>query len=55
MSEGPYAALAAPSLDDFAQLAEQAFSTLPDAFRGLAGDVVFRIQDFADADPALGA
>ena len=50
MSEGPYATLAAPSLDDFAQLAEHAFAALPDAFRGLAGDVVFRIQDFADAD-----
>ena len=42
--------LVAPSLDDFATLAEQAFAALPEGFRRLAGDVVFRVQDFADAD-----
>lgn len=42
--------LIAPSLDDFAALAEQAYAALPEAFRRLAGDVVFRVQDFADAD-----
>ena len=40
----------APSLDDFASLAEAAFARLPDAFRGLAGEVVFRVQDFADEE-----
>ena len=40
----------APSLDDFAALAEAAFARLPDAFRGMAGDVVFRVQDFADEE-----
>ena len=46
----------APSLDDFAALAETAFARLPDAFRGLAGEVVFRVQDFADEETldALG-
>ncbi|MDX2274456.1 MAG: metallopeptidase family protein [Hyphomonadaceae bacterium] len=39
-----------PSLDDFEQLAAAAWSSLPQSFRALAGDVVFRIQDFADAD-----
>lgn len=37
---------AAPTLDDFAVLAEAAFAALPPAFRQLAGDVVFRIDDF---------
>ena len=38
----------APSLDDFARLAERAFADLPDAFRAAAGEVVIRIDDFAD-------
>ena len=37
----------APSLDDFAVLAEAAFAALPPAIRQAAGDVVFRIDDFA--------
>jgi predicted Zn-dependent protease with MMP-like domain len=39
---------AAPSLDDFARLAEAAFAGLPELFRRAAGDVVIRIDDFAD-------
>ncbi|MBX9616926.1 MAG: metallopeptidase family protein [Caulobacteraceae bacterium] len=38
----------APSLDDFARLARAAFDALPDPFRVAAGDVVIRIDDFAD-------
>jgi predicted Zn-dependent protease with MMP-like domain len=38
----------APSLDDFVTLARDAWASLPSAFRVLAGDVVFRIEDFAD-------
>ena len=38
----------APSLDDFARLARDAFDALPDDFRRAAGEVVFRIDDFAD-------
>ena len=38
----------APSLDDFARLARAAFDDLPDPFRTLAGDVVIRVDDFAD-------
>jgi predicted Zn-dependent protease with MMP-like domain len=41
---------AAPSLDDFARLAEAAFAGLPEAFRAFAGDVEFRILDFADQE-----
>ena len=37
----------APSLDDMARLAETAFQALPEGFRKLAGDVIFRIDEFA--------
>ncbi len=37
----------APSLDDFARLADQAVQGLPTAFRELAVDVIFRVEDFA--------
>jgi predicted Zn-dependent protease with MMP-like domain len=36
----------APSLDDIAAIAEAAFQTFPQAFRKLAGEVVFRVDDF---------
>lgn len=38
----------APSLDDFAALARTAFDDLPEPFRGLAGEAVIRVDDFAD-------
>ena len=38
--------VAAPSLDDIAALAEAAFAALPATFRRLAGEVVFRVDDF---------
>ena len=40
----------APSLDDFARLADQAVQSLPTAFRELAVDVIFRVEDFAAED-----
>ena len=40
----------APSLDDFADIARGAFDALPDTFRGMAGEAVIRIADFAEAD-----
>jgi predicted Zn-dependent protease with MMP-like domain len=42
--------LIAPSLDDFAALAEKAWHGLPTPFRAMAGDCVFRIEDFADEE-----
>ncbi len=36
----------APSLDDLAALAEAAFKALPEGFRTLAGDIVFRVDEF---------
>ena len=38
---------AAPSLDDFAALADEALAALPQPFKGLAGDVRMTVQDFA--------
>src|SRR5665213_1047987 len=40
----------APSLDNMAALAEAAFQALPENFRQLAGDVVFRVDDFPPED-----
>jgi predicted Zn-dependent protease with MMP-like domain len=56
MSEGRPAFGPAPSLDDLAALAEAAFAALPEGFRKLAGEVLFRVEDFADDDvlDALG-
>ena len=39
---------AAPSIDDFAAIAEAAFEILPAHLRALAGEVVFQIADFAE-------
>ena len=50
MSASPPKHGTAPSLEDIAALAEGAFAELPDQFRKLAGDVVFRVDDFADED-----
>ena len=49
MSEAPFAGRA-PSLDDLAGLAQAAFDALPEEFRRLAGDVVFRVDDFPAED-----
>jgi predicted Zn-dependent protease with MMP-like domain len=38
----------APSLDEFAALAEAALEALPDGFRRLVGEVEMRIADFAE-------
>jgi len=38
---------AAPSLDDFAALADEAFKALPQPFKRLAGDVRMTVEDFA--------
>jgi len=38
----------APSLDDFEALARDAYAGLPEEFRALAGDIVFRVDDFPD-------
>lgn len=44
----------APSLDDFAALAEAAYAALPAAFRTLADEALFRIEDFADEETLDG-
>ena len=40
----------APSLDDLAALAETAFAALPEGFRKMTGDVIFRVDDFPPQD-----
>jgi predicted Zn-dependent protease with MMP-like domain len=40
----------APSLDDIDRLAQAAWAELPAAFRAQAGEVIFRIEDFADEE-----
>jgi predicted Zn-dependent protease with MMP-like domain len=39
---------AAPSLDDFAALAEKALELVPAALRARCGDILLRVADFAD-------
>jgi predicted Zn-dependent protease with MMP-like domain len=41
-----FAGTLAPSLDDLAALAEAAFAGLPEGFRKMAGDVIFRVDDY---------
>ena len=50
----PWTNQPAPSLDDFARLAGEAFEALPEPFKGLAGDVVIRVDDFADDEVLAG-
>ncbi|MDB5461285.1 MAG: hypothetical protein JWO72_3026 [Caulobacteraceae bacterium] len=40
----------APSLDDFAAIAQAALQALPQPFREMAGNVRMRIDDFADEE-----
>jgi predicted Zn-dependent protease with MMP-like domain len=54
MQMSPFAALPAPSLDDFQMIAQAAWEGLPAAFRTMAGDIVFRIEDFADDETLEG-
>ncbi|MFZ4120064.1 MAG: metallopeptidase family protein [Caulobacterales bacterium] len=39
-----------PTLDDFHAIAQTVWEGLPKPFRHLAGDIVVRIEDFAEAD-----
>jgi len=39
-----------PTLADFEDLARRAFEVLPQEFRALTGDIVFRIEDFPGDD-----
>lgn len=44
------AQMVAPSLDEMALVADEAFRSLPDEFHALCGDLVIRIEDFPDED-----
>ena len=39
-----------PSLDDMDRMARAAWAELPPEFRALAGDVLIRVEDFAEED-----
>jgi len=53
-SASAFGAALAPSLDDLAVLAEEALAGLPEDVRRLAGQVIFRVEDFADEDVLSG-
>lgn len=38
----------APTVDEIAAMTDQAFHGLPDEFRALCGDLIVRVEDFAD-------
>ncbi|MEZ5971767.1 MAG: metallopeptidase family protein [Hyphomonadaceae bacterium] len=40
----------APTLDDIDRMAREAWAALPSSFRDLAGDVLIRVEDFADEE-----
>jgi predicted Zn-dependent protease with MMP-like domain len=40
----------APSLDDFEKMARDAYAGLPEEFRALAGDIIFRVADFPEEE-----
>jgi len=44
----PLGPATAPSIDDFAALADEAYAALPEPFRKLVGDVVCQLAEFAD-------
>ncbi len=46
MTIDPLAALKAPTLADFEQLADDAYARLPEEFRALTGGVIIRVEDF---------
>ena len=50
MSANPWTDLAAPSLDDFEQIAAAAWAALPPEFRTLAGNVPCMVSEFPDED-----
>jgi predicted Zn-dependent protease with MMP-like domain len=39
-----------PTLDDLDRMAREAWAALPTSFRDLAGDVLIRVEDFADEE-----
>jgi predicted Zn-dependent protease with MMP-like domain len=48
MPEGKWWGQVAPSLADIEDMARKAFAALPGHFRALCGDLVIRVEEFAD-------
>jgi predicted Zn-dependent protease with MMP-like domain len=49
-NEIDWAGAEAPSIDDFGQIAREAFRALPEKFRALCGDIPLVAQEFPDDD-----
>ncbi len=49
-SASAWASRVAPTLEDFEQLADEAYARLPEEFRALCEGVVIRIEDFPDEE-----
>lgn len=43
-----------PSLEDIERLAQAAWAAMPEGFRALTGDMLIRVEDFADDDLLKG-
>lgn len=50
MTTSPWTDRAAPSLDDFEQMAAAAFAALPQEFRDLCGNIPFVVAEFPDEE-----
>ena len=48
MSRGQFLTASAPSLADIEALAASAYAALPEAFRAHTGELLVRVEDFAD-------
>ena len=48
MPERDWTQAVAPSLEEIAALADEAFRSLPEGFRGLCGELIIRVEDFPD-------
>lgn len=48
--ERDWSGIAAPSLDEIANLAQAAYESLPAQFRSLCGELVIQVEDFPDEE-----
>ena len=46
----PWAAALAPTTEDIGKLAEQAYRALPEEFHAMCGDIIIRVEQFADPE-----
>ncbi len=46
----PWASAVSPTTEDIGKLAEQAYRALPENFHAMCGDIIIRVEDFADPE-----